>query len=240
MFFDVLLHLGTLAAVFVAYRKEIGAIIKDTFALLRKSPDAYYVDSNGVKRVSPHVRELLFIIIATLPLFVLVPFFDVLEGLYSSTIFIGIALLVTGAVLYISDRLPKGRKNEKSMTVLDVLLIGVGQGIATMPGISRSGTTISVGLARGFKRDFAVRFAFLLSIPAVIGSNILSLIKAVKAGIDWSLLPVYLAGVVTAAVVGYLCIFLVKLIVSKSKFGFFAYYCWIVGALTLILSFVLK
>lgn len=239
MFFDILLHLGTLLAVFVAYRKDIGEIIKDTFALFKRAE----VDDNGnkiAKKPSPRVRELIFIAIGTVPLFIMLPLFDFIESLYYNTTVIAIALIVTGFMLFISDRLKKGKKNEKTMTVLDVLLVGVGQAIATVPGISRSGTTICVGLARGFKREFAVRFAFLLSIPAVLGSNILSLIDVIKTGaIEIAMLPVYLVGVLTAAVVGYLCIFLVKLIVSKSKFGSFAYYCWAAGLVTLILSFVL-
>ena len=119
-----------------------------------------------------------------------------------------------------------------------MLLVGCGQALATVPGISRSGTTISVGLARGFSREFAVKLSFLLSIPAVLGANILSLIDAVKEGIDWTLMPVYLAGEAVAAVSGYLAIRLLKYISQKGSFGGFAYYCWGIGLVTLILSLV--
>ena len=238
MFFDVLLHLGTLVAVFIAYRQDIGAIIKDTLALFKKQK-TLPGEAPQPKKPSPKVRELIFIAIGTLPLFVILPLFDVIEKLYYNTLVIGVALLLTGCMLYVSDRMPKGKKSEKTMTVLDVVLIGIGQAIATVPGISRSGTTICVGLARGFKREFAVRFAFLLSIPAVLGSNILSIIKAIKAGIDVSLLPIYLVGMITAGVVGYFCIFMVKKIVNNSKFGKFSYYCWAAGLVTIVLSFVL-
>ena len=100
--------------------------------------------------------------------------------------------------------------------------------------------TITTGCFVGFERRFAVRFSFLLSIPAVLGANILSLKDALTGGVDWSQLPVYLAGVVVAAVSGYLCIRLLKMIADKGKFGWFAYYCWAVGLIVLALTLVLK
>ena len=143
---------------------------------------------------------------------------------------------MTGFLLFACDLVRKGRKTERSATLVDVLVVGVGQAIATMPGISRSGMTITTGCFMGFERKFAVRFSFLLSIPAVLGANILSLKDAIEAGIVWAEVPMYLVGVVTAAVVGYLCIRLLKFIAEKGRFGAFAYYCWAVGVLTLVLQ----
>lgn len=234
-FYDVLLHLGTLLAVFVAYWPEIRDIILEFFRGIRD------IAHHSIPTpVPPARRMILLIIVATLPLFVVLPIKDKVESLSGSMVFIGLALLVTGVLLFASDRVRRGRKNEASATMLDALLVGVGQAIATMPGISRSGMTITAGCFVGYERRFAVRFSFLMSIPAILGANILSLKDAVDAGIDWSQLPVYLVGVITAAVVGYLCIRLLKMIADKGKFGFFAYYCWVVGALTLILNFILK
>ena len=96
--------------------------------------------------------------------------------------------------------------------------------------------TITTGCFTGFERKFAVRFAFLLSIPAVLGANILSIKDAIEAGIDWSSVPVYLIGVVVAAVSGYACIRLLRYVADKGRFGAFAYYCWAAGALTLVLT----
>lgn len=118
----------------------------------------------------------------------------------------------------------------------DALIVGIGQAIATCPGISRSGMTISMGCFRGFERSFAVRFAFLMSIPAVLGANILHIADVAETGIDPALLPVYFVGVAVAAVSGYLCIRLLKLIAEKGKFGGFAYYCWGMGILTIVLT----
>ena len=233
MFFDVLLHLGTLVAVFVAYWAEIKALILEFFAMVgvRKLPQGQKPD-----RLSR--RMILFIILGTLPLFAVLPVKDFVEGLYSNPMFIGCAFLGTGLILFLSDRLSRGNKDVKNASILDVLLVGCGQALATVPGISRSGTTISVGLARGFSREFAVKYSFLLSIPAVLGANILSLIDAIQEGIDWTLMPMYLAGVATAMISGYLAIRLLKYISRKSSFGGFAYYCWGIGLVTLILSLV--
>jgi undecaprenyl-diphosphatase len=233
LFFDVLLHLGTLAAVFVAYWGEIKAIILEAFTMvgLRKLP-------RGQKPDRLSRRMILFIIAGTLPLLVVLPVKDVVDGLYSNTIFIGFAFLVTGTLLFLSDRMTRGNKDLKSSTVVDVLLVGCAQAIAVVPGLSRSGSTIAAGLSRGFSREFAVKFSFLLSIPAVLGANLLSLIDAIQTGVDWSLMPMYLAGIVTAAISGYLAICLLKFITQKGSFGGFCYYCWGAGLVTLILSLI--
>lgn len=231
VFFDVLLHLGTLVAVFAAYWDDIREMFLEFFRMIGD------VAHGTVPRSVPPARRLiLLIVVGTLPLFVILPFHKKVEALYSNTFFVGIALLVTGLLLFTCDRIRKGRKTEKSATLADVLIVGAGQAIATCPGISRSGMTISMGCFRGMERRFAVRFAFLLSIPAVLGANILQIGDVVEAGIDVKLLPAYLLGVVAAGVSGYLSIRLVRLVAEKGRFGAFAYYCWAAGAVTLVLS----
>ena len=234
IFFDVLLHLGTLAAVFAAYWGDIREMVLEFFRAIGD------IRQGGMPRSIPPARRLiLLIIIGTLPLFLVLPVKRLVEGLYSNTYFVGGALLVTGALLFVCDRVRRGRKNEKTATVLDAALVGVGQAIATCPGISRSGTTICVGCFRGLERRFAVRFAFLLSIPAVLGANLLQIKDVAEAGgIDVKLLPAYILGVAAAAVSGYLSICLVRLVANKGKFGAFAYYCWAAGAVTITLSVV--
>jgi len=233
LFFDVLLHLGTLAAVFVAYWREIKGMVLEFFTMVgvRKLP-------RGEKPDRLSRRMIFFIIIGTLPLFVVLPIKDLVDGLYSNTIFIGCAFLITGTLLFLSDRLTRGNKDLKSATVVDVLVVGVAQAIAVVPGLSRSGTTVAAGMTRGFSREFAVKFSFLLSIPAVLGANILSLIDAIQEGVNWEYMPMYLVGVVSAAVFGYLAIRLLKFITQRGNFGGFSYYCWGAGLLTLILSLI--
>ena len=234
-FFDVLLHLGTLVAVFVAYWDDVRDMVVEFFCGVRD-----LARGSTPTPVPPARRMILLIIVGTLPLLIVLPIKDLVEGLADNMYFVAAALLVTGCLLFASDRVRKGRKTEKSATMVDVLLVGVAQAIATCPGISRSGTTITAGCFRGCDRKFAVLFAFLLSTPAILGANILSLKDAVEAGIIWADVPVYLVGVVVSAVVGYACIRLLKMIADRGKFGAFAYYCWAVGVLTLILTFIQK
>ncbi len=233
-FFDVLLHLGTLFAVFIAYWEDIRAMILEFFCgvsdLVRGTTPA---------RVPPARRMILLIIAGTLPLFAVLPVKDAIEGLGDNMYFVAFALLATGCLLFASDHVRRGRKTEKSATMLDALLVGVGQALATCPGISRSGTTITAGCFVGFDRKFAVRYSFLMSIPAILGANLLSL-KDALADILWAEVPVYLVGVAVSAVVGYACIRLIRLVADKGKFGFFAYYCWLAGIVTLALIFTQK
>ena len=124
------------------------------------------------------------------------------------------------------------------LVLLDVLLVGVAQGCATIPGLSRSGCTISAGMVRGFDRKFAVRYSFLMSLPAVLGATLLEVLDALEleGGIPTENLLSYLIGMVVAAVVGYFSIQLVKLLTDKGRFGAFAFYCWGAGILFLLLN----
>ena len=234
-FFDVLLHLGTLFAVFAAYWEDIRDMILEFFYgvsdLVRRTTPS---------RVPPARRMILLIIVGTLPLFAVLPIKDTIEALGDNMYFVAFALLATGCLLFASDHVRRGRKTERSASMLDALLVGVGQALATCPGISRSGTTITAGCFVGFDRKFAVRYSFLMSIPAILGANILSLKDALEGDILWAEVPVYLVGVAVSAVVGYACIRLIKLVADKGKFGFFAYYCWLAGIVTLALILTQK
>ena len=231
-FFDVLLHLGTLFAVFAAYWEDIRDMVLEFFYGVSD-----LVHRTTPRRVPPARRMILLIIVGTLPLFAVLPIKDTIEALGDNMYFVAFALLATGCLLFASDHVRRGRKTEKSATMLDALLVGVGQALATCPGISRSGTTITAGCFVGFERKFAVRYSFLMSIPAILGANILSLKDALEAGILWEEVPIYLVGVAVSAVVGYACIRLIRLVADKGKFGFFAYYCWLAGIVTLALIF---
>ena len=230
-FFDVLLHLGTLIAVFAAYWKDICEMVVEFF---RGIGDLAHRSTPSP--VPPARRLILLIVVGTLPLFAVLPIRKAVQGLSDNMAFVGAALIVTGFLLFLCDRVRKGRKTERSATWLDALLVGVGQAVATLPGVSRSGMTITAGCFVGYERRFAVRFSFLLSIPAVLGANILSIKDAVQVGIVGAEVPMYLVGVAVAAVTGYLCIRLLKYIADKGRFGAFAYYCWAAGVLTLVLQ----
>ncbi len=236
MFFDVLLHLGTLISICVCYWGDIVAMVREVFIVLRGGRKA---DGTPVTQPLGAARLFLMIVVGTLPLFLVLPINDSMEQLYYITPFIGVVLLLTGCMLFVSDRMTPGKKTERNMRFRDALIIGLCQCVATIPGLSRSGTTITAGIATGLDRKFAMKYSFLLSLPAVLGANLLSLIKALtEESIDASLIPAYLIGMLFAMLSGIAAILLMKLIARKSKFGWFAYYCWGAGALTIILSLI--
>ena len=225
--FNILLHFATLIAVCVAYRRDIGEMILEFFRAIGDM-----VRGRTTKGNPPEARRMiLLIILGTLPLFLVVLVKDRVEALGNNPTFVSCALLVTGFILFFSDRMAQGHKTVRTATVKDVLLVGVAQAIGTIPGISRSGITISTGMARGFDRKFAVRFSFLMSLPAVLGANILKVgDAALPRGLSPGRCP-FIGGRRVAAVVGF---FLPSkpgrtLSASKGKFGVFAYYCWVVG-----------
>jgi undecaprenyl-diphosphatase len=180
----------------------------------------------------------IMIVIATLPLFLVLPIRKQLESLYYQNVFIGVAIILTGCMLYVADKMLPGKKTERTMTLSDALIIGLCQCVATIPGLSRSGTTITAGIATGLRREYAVKFSFLMSIPAVLGANILSFADAIKAGIDWAYVPAYLVCMVLALLSGIASIHFIRYISAKAKFGGFAYYCWVVGVLAIVMSLI--
>lgn len=232
-FFDVLLHLGTLVAVFIAYWPEIWEMILEFFRGVRDIAHHSTPDP-----LPPARRMILLVIVGTLPLFAVLPFKDRIEGLSDNLYVVAAALILTGFLLFFSDRVRKGRKKERSARMTDALIVGISQAFATCPGLSRSGTTISVGMMRGFDRAFAVRFSFLMSLPAVLGANVLEIKDALASNFPIEELPMYLVGVAVSAVVGYFAIRLVKSLSDKGKFGKFAYYCWAVGLGSLVAGVV--
>ena len=233
--FSVLLHFGTLVAVCVYYWRDLLEMIQEFF----RGVQALVKPEKGDSAPPPLARRLvMLIVVATLPLFLILPVNKLMESVFYNNIAVSIALMVTGCLLFFSDRLARGRKSAKNATVLDAILVGVAQAIGTIPGISRSGITISAGMMRGFDRKFAVRFSFLMSLPAVLGATILELADALGGTVDPALIPKYAVGVVVSGVVGYFAIRLVNMLSDKGKFGMFAYYCWVAGLGSLIAGLV--
>ncbi|MBE7006251.1 MAG: undecaprenyl-diphosphate phosphatase [Ruminococcaceae bacterium] len=231
--FDVLLHFGTLVAVLIVYHRVIADLLREALTMVHiRTPRA------GETPDRPKRRMIALLIASLLPLFLILPVKDAMEKLGSSYLFIGIMLMITGLVLYMSDHFPKGEKTEKEMTLWDALLVGLAQALAVFPGLSRSGMTISAGTARGLDRSYAVQFSFLMSIPTILAAVVLQIADAARAGVDPSLLPKYLVGVVVAAASGVGAMRLLQYIARKSRFGGFAYYCWGAGILSMLLSLI--
>ena len=233
--FDVLLHFATLISICVVYWQDIVDMVKEIIGFFKDmrhpKPDE--------KEPKPARRLVFMIIIATLPLIIILPFKDYIDKLNNNTYFIGVAFLITGAILYVSDKMQNGRKTEKNMTIVDAVKIGVVQAIATVPGISRSGSTITAGMATGLNRNFAVRFSFLMSLPAVLGATLMKLYDAINNGVDTSRFPAYLLGMAIAGITGFFAIKIVKTLSKKGKFGKFCWYCFFAGVLTIVLTIIL-
>ncbi len=239
--FDVMLHLSTILAVFIAFRKRIGKIIVAAFSLIGD----IFKGKFSFKEADGDKKMVVMVIVATLPLFAVALFEEKIEMLFSSLLLVGIALLVTAGLLTVSDMVASKAaahakaKEAGEATLWDSIIIGLFQCVALVPGISRSGSTITAGLLRNFNRELAVEFSFILSIPAVLGSAVLNIKDAVSMLSTANLGP-YLAGMAVALVSGLLAIKFVKFIVNKNKFGKFAYYCLAVGIIAVAYSLFFK
>jgi len=223
--FEVFLHLGTLFAVLVFFHKIIWELIKSLFKWKNTVNSEIHRKNRNL---------IVYLIISTFSTGVYYYFFgDAFRSVYQIPMVVAFLLLGTGVIVFISDYFRKGDIPVSNMGALRAITIGLCQGLALLPGISRSGITISSSLALGIKRKDAAQYSFLLSIPAIIAANI-SEFKAL-VNIDIPQLHSYLAGFVSSFVVGYLIIaFLIRMIESN-QLKYFAYYCWSVGLISIIL-----
>jgi undecaprenyl-diphosphatase len=217
---DVTLHLGTLIVVVFYFRKDIKDILVALVHLDFKS-------ENG--------RLIPLIIIATIPTGIIgVLYAEFLEQNYQTLLIMGITFLI-GATWLWTSRL--GKENVSKITPLTAFIMGVAQGLASFPGLSRSGTTISTGLMRGLKREIAFKFSFLLSIPAIIGDTAFEAYhERGQFAIQNISSTALLVGVVLSAVFGYIAIRLVSDLVRSKRFHYFAFYTWILGITLIVLS----
>lgn len=232
LLFDVMLHLATIVSIYLVYKTEIKTMLKDTFEFLTGRTS----NAEREGRVKPSVRMALLIVCATLPLLFVIPFRGEIQRLYTNLGFIAFALIMNGVLLLISAFFYGGRKSEKTARLSDAFIVGLSQVVATLPGISRSGTTITVGLTRGFKRSFAIAFSFLMSLPAIIGSVLVTFISALRAGVQWASLPAYIIGMAVAGAVGYIALSFMKRYMLKHPFTYFGFYCLGAGAVTILIA----
>lgn len=226
---EVSLHFGTLVAVCIFFWPQIRDIIAAVWAvLLRKKTK----DVKVLQKRRKSLLLLLCIIAASIPTAIIGLFIGhYSDVLFTSVKLVGALLLVTGVILWLTPRNFKGKP--KPITVKKSLLVGLVQGIAVLPGISRSGSTIAAALFLGVSREEAARFSFLISLPAILGASLLEALKMKSAGVSAELLPA-LAGAVVAGVSGYLALrFLIK-VLNRGKLHYFAFYCWLLGFVTLI------
>ena len=232
--FDVLLHLGTLIAVIVYFFNDIINMIKGFLISLIDLKDGKFIPE--IKK-DPYKKLAWLTILATIPVGIVgVLFNDLIEELFTGLTVPAFLLLVTGCLLYVSQRMNSGRIDVRNVGVKEALLMGCGQALAVLPGLSRSGTTIAAGLFAGLDKEFAAKFSFILSIPAILGAAVFELKDLTGGNVD---LLACFAGFIVAIISGYLAIsFLLKIIREKSL-DIFAYYCWIVGIIVLIGSLII-
>lgn len=234
--FDTVLHIGTLIAIFTFFWKDIVNLIKGFILSIIDLSEGFDKFKQGLN-TNAEKRFAWLIIIGTIPTGIIgILFKDAVETIFRGTIFIGIFLIITGIILYYSERHSSGHIKAKDMSFSQAVIVGICQGFAVLPGISRSGSTIASGLCLGLEREYAARYSFLLSVPAVVAAGLLQ-IKDI-ANIDASL-TVLLAGFISSVIFGYLAIKLLMKMIKGWSLNIFAYYCWIVGILTLVLSFIL-
>lgn len=234
--FAVLMHVGTLISVFIVYWKDIAELFQE---LIRVIVDICTGKGLGTMK-NPTRRMGYMIIVATIPTAVIgILFNDLFAGFYNSLIAIGIGLLITGTILWIAERLNSSKTGIMDMKFRHAVFVGICQGIAITPGISRSGSTLFGGLISGINREVAVKFAFLISIPSILGSVILEAPGAFEQGLDMSLVVPILAGVIVSAVSGLIAIKAMIAFVTKQKLSYFSFYTWILGAAVILYSIFL-
>ena len=231
LLFSAVLHLGTLVAVFTAFRKTIWELIKELGFMIKD----IFTGKFKWKEMNPPRRAIIMMIISLLMLIPFYIFKDFFEGVSedSDIIVEGICFLYTATILFFSDRCVKGNKKFGDITVKNAVTVGAFQGVALLPGVSRSGSTISGGLFCGFERETAVQYSFILGIPAISGGCLLQ----VKDAVDQKAMDIeplnFAVGFIVSAIVGICAIKMVNWLVKSDKFKIFAVYTLILGVVVI-------
>ena len=227
---DCSLHLGTLLAVCIYLRSDLKSILMET-----KKFTMGFFQIRGTKeslRKNPHTHLALMVLLGTLPTLLVGMFFrSAIENLFGSLSTVGIMLVVTGLILAITKLIPEEHSRREEVAILIALAIGAAQGLALIPGISRSGTTIVCALVCGLRRELAARFSFLLAIPAIIGATLVQLNADAVGRVGLLSLT---SGFVSAALVGLIALKILMGMVRKGKLFWFAPYCCALGVLILL------
>ena len=224
--FDVFLHLGTLIAVLWFFRWDIIKMLKSWWLSIGDILQGRFMEGF---RQDPYKRLVWYVILATIPVGIVGVFFeDSVDALFAGALYVpAFFLFVTGTILYLSQRMASGNVNLNNISAKESLWMGLGQACAILPGLSRSGTTIAAGLTIGLEKEFAAKFSFILSIPAIFGAFVFKL-KDIGAAMDTNFLPIFL-GFIVSIIAGYLAIKWMLDLIQNRSLDIFAYYCWAVG-----------
>ncbi len=231
LLFAVLLHVGTLISVFIVYWKDIWELLVELCLTIKD-----LCSGKGLRLAERPVRKLgVMIIVATIPTAIIgLLFSDFFDSLYTSVIPIGVGLIITGFLLVFAERMGEGNRGIQQMNFRNAIFIGIVQGVAICPGISRSGSTLFGSLICNLDRKFAVKFVFLISIPSIMGSAILETPAAIDAGVTAAEVGPILVGMLVAAVSGLIAIKTMIKIVSDKKLSYFSYYVWVLGLIVVL------
>lgn len=226
LLFAVLLHVGTLISVFIVYWKDIWELIVELCLTIRD-----LCTGKGLRLAERPIRKLgVMIIVATIPTAIIgLVFSDFFDSLYNSVIPIGVGLIITGFLLIFAEKKGEGNRGIQQMNFRNAIFVGLVQGVAICPGISRSGSTLFGSLICNLDRKFAVKFVFLISIPSILGSAVLEAPAALEAGVTAAEVGPVLVGMLVAAVSGLVAIKTMIKIVSDKKLSYFSYYVWALG-----------
>jgi undecaprenyl-diphosphatase len=229
MLFDTALHFGTLLAVCIHFHRDLRTMVIDAGWLIRRP-----FTEGSHPHDSPRPSLLWWILVGSIPTALIgLLFKDLFEKAFGSVPLVGAMLLVTGILLLLTRMTSRSSNSKQTMGLVKALVVGTVQGIAIIPGISRSGATIACGLFLGLERELAGRFSFLLSIPAITGALALQLIKGNAGQIDpWTLI----VGVFSSGLVGLWALKVLMGMVRQGRLFIFSPYCWMVGLVLLVSS----
>ncbi len=231
-FLIVMLHIGTLFSVFFVYYKDICLIIKEFIIMTYE-----FVLGKGFNLNNEHRKLGVMIIVATIPTGLMGLFLgDIFESFYTSQLIIGVSLLITGCLLWVAEKAHKGTRTAKDMRWFDAVIVGIFQGFAITPGISRSGATIVGSLLRGFNKELATKFSFLISIPAILGATVLEAKSIFTYGIGDLTYGILIAGILSSFLAGIIAIRALINFIKKEKLYYFSYYTWTIGFIIIVYS----
>ena len=231
--FDFLMRLGALVALCVVMREDVVSLFNDCVTMFT-TDDAKLRDKSRLG-----TRQVLMLVISSLPLLLVIPVYGLMEELQTHTVFVGLLLILTGCMLYVAGKFLPGKKDGKNITLLNALLIGVCRSVAILPGLSPIAASVTAALCCGVEKEYAVKYSLLLAIPAAFGSVIISLVKVFGAGVNWAYLPAYFIGTAVTLLTAVLSIGVLMLVTKNGKFDRFRSYCWGAGVIAIFLTAIL-
>ncbi|MDO5422853.1 MAG: undecaprenyl-diphosphate phosphatase [Eubacteriales bacterium] len=250
MLFDVMLHVGTLVAVCAVYRKDLWKMIREAILIcadIAANVKIFFKNRRDQEALryrriihNNYRKFVLLIIVSTIPTGIIGYVGRDLVEIAGKTLLVpGVCLLLTGILLIVAQLSEDGHKIPRDVSYVNAFFIGIAQGLSTLPGLSRSGTTITACLLSGFERKFALKYSFIMSIPAILGAAVLELKDIGNETISAGMVGNCIVGAIVAGAVGFVCMKTMLVVVRKKSFKGFATYCIAVGIVAIVMHFVL-